>query len=145
MTDRAEAYIRCLPIAEVSRPHITALERRRCAVCDVEVWLDSALTAEVEARHPDSDIVIHCRSCPVPMNAGEEVRVEFSTGQVRRLRNEGATDEEIAELLALATIAGPSGDFNAIRLRVAVMPLSSEARAFRQALAEARIYVALTT
>jgi hypothetical protein len=142
----SEAYIRCLSLTELRRPHIEASERRRCAVCDVEVWLDAALLPEIEAQHPGSDIVIHCRTCPVPMDDGEEADVEFSPGQVRRLRAQGATDEEIAELFALARVAGPSGDLNATRLRLgAARSDSPGARAFRRALEQARVYVALTT
>ena len=144
MTDRPEAYIRCLRVTELARPYVEASERRRCAACGAEVWLDTALVAEVQARHPGYEIVTHCRTCPVP--AGEEdADVEVTPGQVRRLRAQGADDDEIAELFALAKIAGPSGDLNATRLRVeAAMPLGPEARAFKQALDEARIYVALT-
>lgn len=138
-----EAYIRCLRVAELSRPHVKASERRRCAVCDADVWLDTALVAEIEAQHPGYEIVIHCRTCPVPSE--EEADVEFSPGQVRRLRAQGATDDEIAELFALAKIAGPSGDLDATRRRVrAAMPRGPEARAFKQALEDARVYVGLT-
>jgi hypothetical protein len=140
MTDGAEAYIRCLPTAELARSYSEASERAHCVVCDVEVWLDPALVAEVQAQHPDSEIVIHCRTCPVPATD-----VEFSPGQVRRLRAQGADDEDIAELFALAKISGPSGDLNATRLRIAAArPLDPEFRAFLHALEEARIYVALT-
>lgn len=139
-----EAYIQCLPIAELSRP-IPNSERRRCAICDVEVWLDLALLPEIEAQHPGYDIVIHCRTCPVPMAEGERASVEFSPGQVRRLRAAGATDDAIAELFALAMIGGPSADFDATWLRVQqAMPDGPVARAFRQALEQARVYVALT-
>lgn len=142
MTD--EAYIRCLPTTELSRSHIEPSERRRCAVCCTEVWLETALVAEVKAQHPGYDIVIHCRTCPVPV-AEEEADLQFAPGQVRRLRAEGATDDEIAELFALAKVAGPSGDLDATRLHVqAAMPDGPEARAYRHALDEARVYVALT-
>lgn len=138
-----EAYIRCLPTAELSRTPVEASDRRHCAVCDTEVWLDPVLVAEVQARHPGYEIVIHCRTCPIPVD--EDADVEVTPGQVRRLRAQGADDEGIAELFALAKISGPSGDLNATRLRVeAAMPLGPEARAFKQALEEARIYVALT-
>lgn len=139
----SEAYIRCLRVTELPRPHVEASDRRRCAVCDAEVWLDRALIVEVEAQHPGCEIVIHCRTCPVP--GEEEADVEVTPGQVRRLRAEGATDAEIAELFALAKIAGPSGDLNDARLRMAAAkPLDPEFRAFLHELEAARIYVALT-
>lgn len=143
MTDGPpEAYIRCIPIAELSSRSAEGSQQRRCAVCDVAVWLEPALVVEVMAQHPDCEIVIHCRTCLVPI---EETDIEFSPGQVRRLRAQGATDDEIAELFALAKVGGPSGDLDTTRLRVLrAMPDGPEARAFKQALEETRAYVALT-
>jgi hypothetical protein len=141
---REGAYIRCLSIAELSRPYVAASERRRCAVCDIEVWLDTALLAEIQTQHPDYDVVIHCRTCPVPV-ADDEYDLQLTPGQVRRLRAQGASDEGIAELFALAKVAGPARDLDATRLRVqAAMPDGPDARAFRRAFDEARIFVALT-
>lgn len=140
-----EAYIRCLRVSELSHPHVAASERRRCAACDAEVWLDPALVGEIQQQHPDYDIVIHCRSCPVPIEDGEEADVEFSPGQVRRLREQGASDDEIAELFALAKIGGASGDLDVTRQRMAAaLPGRDERHAFKRALVQARIFVALT-
>jgi hypothetical protein len=128
------AYIRCLRVTEISRP-MAGSEIRQCGE---DVWFDARLTDEIGA---DSALVIHCRQCVAP--AGAEIKC--TPGQVRRLRAEGVTDEQIAELIAAAETAGPAGDIRLVFLQVETFPRSAIAETFRAALVRARTFVALTT
>jgi len=131
------AYARCLRVGEVKRP-VAGSEIRRCDQCSEDVWFDTRLLDEMGTYN---ELVIHCRQCVAPADA----EVKYTPGQVRRLRAEGVTDEEIAGLFAAAETAGPAGELRAVWLQVEMFPHGAMAETYRAALVRARTFVALTT
>jgi hypothetical protein len=127
------AVVVCTPVAEAPDPPSSSAYPVECLRCNVMIWFDltPADLADVDEVQP------YCVGC-----APTDIPVSITARQMAELRAHGATDLDIAHVLAIVEITnGNAGAVPAIEAEIARNPHGPTATHYRERLADALVSV----